>query len=502
MSEIDFLDKKKSADGESAKSSGDKDEKIIWSEPDKPLVKETPFSWLSDLKRKKAVVKPAEALKPAVDKKKIIDSRREILELIKRDKKSEPEEKNQAAKGLLAGWLDRFKKAPTHKEVLIDYQQIFNKEKAKRSLPAARIEPVKQAVNARSAVERKSAETKPSRPVETAPLNPLSGVLEFKPTEDGKSWARQISRPEREPKESFISRLWKMIKAKIAEMNRPRERVKPAAPAFPPRQLESEVLPRFDEPKRPVEPAVITQAPMKVKPAQAVPAVEVETPAEVKPAEQFKKESKIEAKAEAVQPAQKEAEEIENKPSDFLETNLIKGEIITFFDWRKKTIILLSAVIIPIFFLSLVYFGLLSYQKQNQVKIQEQDKKFNEITEKIKQEEAGLEEITDFQARLKTVSQISANHIYWTNFFKFLEDNTLKDVYYTGFGGDTGGVYSLDVIASKFSNISEQVNVLRNNKKVTNVQAAGGEFAPGETPDKNKVKFTLSFSILNTIFTE
>ena len=93
-------------------------------------------------------------------------------------------------------------------------------------------------------------------------------------------------------------------------------------------------------------------------------------------------------------------------------------------------------------------------------------------------------------------------HIYWTNFFKFLEDNTIKDVYFTGFAGDTGGRYSLNALANNYGNIAEQVNVLKNNKKVTAVEAAAGELVSGDRDNATKVKFTLNFSISKSIFTE
>ena len=163
---------------------------------------------------------------------------------------------------------------------------------------------------------------------------------------------------------------------------------------------------------------------------------------------------------------------------------------------------MINVVLIPIFLIAVIYIGLMSYQKQSQAKIQEQTKKFNELTEKIKQAEVGLKDITEFQTRLGIVSKVFAKHIYWTNFFRFLEDNTIKDVYYSGFGGDTGGKYSLDAVASTFSNISEQVDILRNNHKITDVQTSGGQFIPGDGANKTKVKFTLDLSILKDIFTE
>lgn len=185
-----------------------------------------------------------------------------------------------------------------------------------------------------------------------------------------------------------------------------------------------------------------------------------------------------------------------------LETNLIKGEIITFFDWRRKITAMTSAVLILGFFMALIYLGLGYYQKYNQAKIKAETKKFSQLSDRIRQEEAGLEEAMEFQARLKLVSQIFSRHAYWTNFFEFLENNTINNVYYTGFDGDTGGSYSLEAMASRFSDISDQINVFESNNKITEAQTAGGEFIRGDAGHKAGVKFNLSFSILKSIFTE
>ena len=217
-----------------------------------------------------------------------------------------------------------------------------------------------------------------------------------------------------------------------------------------------------------------------------------------KPPIVVKKEIKIEEKpSEQTEPIQMD--------KDFLrviETNLIKGEAIAFFDWHKKIINLISAVLVPIFIVGAIYLGLIYYQKQAQAKIQVQSKKFDQLMQKISQEEVGLAEITAFQAKLKMVSQIFVKHIYWTNFFKFLEDNTLKNVYYSGFSGDTGGSYQFDATALKFSDISEQVNILKNNQKMVDVKTTGGEMTQASADSNAKVKFNLNFSILKRIFTE
>ena len=374
---------------------------LAWSKPEADVkdTKSTPFSFLPFLKKK-----PAVKAKAPFDKKKIQQSRQEILQLIKGQensgRSSQPPTAGRAAsatlrpgrlallgwragRGFLARLKEKLIKRPSHKEVLIDYQKVFAEEKNKRNLAALTARP-----------EIKAASLAPE------------------PTKQAKQEIRQ--------------------------------------------EVKQEI-------KQEIKPAVKISQPAKVAPAA----------------------------------------EIESEPAPLvLETNLIKGEIVSYFDWQKKIFTLVGAFLIPVFLVGVVYLGLMFYQRESQAKNLALVKKFNELTDEVKREETGAAQILSFQDELKVTSEVFGQHIYWTNFFKFLEDNTIKDVYFTGFAGDTGGGYSLNALANNYGNIAEQVNILKNNKKVTAVEAAGGELVSGDIDNATKVKFVLSFSILKSIFTE
>lgn len=400
MSDIDFLGHKKSGgDDEPPQKAGEKKPEVVWSEPERQanIVKATPFTFLRFLNKKNDQAKAAKKPEPAIDNNKIKQSRQEILKLIKNSANRETASKNKVRKKLFAGLRAKFAKQPNHREIMIDYQQIFNKEKANRSRPAESASPKLQ----RGEPLARTDKTEHGEPAKTS----LAG---------------------------WLGNLRKLLRLKP----RPRPAKKSAA----------------------------------------------ETGAKLQ-------------KLVAPEPAGRLF-------SDVLETNLIKGELVTFFDWRKKIIVFASAILASVVFVAAAHFATLYYQGQSQAKNLEQTKKFEDLSGKIKREEAGLKEISDFQTKLKIVSQIFAQHLYWTNFFKFLEDNTMKDVYYAGFDGDTSGHYVLEAQAVKFSHISEQANILKNNEKITGVKALGGEMVSGDENNKPRVKFTLEFSILKKIFTE
>ena len=74
------------------------------------------------------------------------------------------------------------------------------------------------------------------------------------------------------------------------------------------------------------------------------------------------------------------------------------------------------------------------------------------------------------------------HHIYWTNFFQFLEENIMTDVYLMGggFSGNTIGKYSFSVIGDSFSTITNQIKVLKNNKDVYEVIVNSGSLTSYE----------------------
>ncbi|MDP2736635.1 MAG: hypothetical protein Q8O59_02490, partial [bacterium] len=124
MSTINFLDNKKHED---QKPKDDKKEKLAWSSPKKEVKdpKGSAFSFLPFLNKKEPVDKNSASL---ADKNKIKQSREEILNLIKHheDSKPLPQEKS---KNFLTTLGEKLKKQPGRKEVLIDYQRVFNQEK-------------------------------------------------------------------------------------------------------------------------------------------------------------------------------------------------------------------------------------------------------------------------------------------------------------------------------------------------------------------------------------
>ncbi|MEK7203242.1 MAG: hypothetical protein AAB653_02915 [Patescibacteria group bacterium] len=204
----------------------------------------------------------------------------------------------------------------------------------------------------------------------------------------------------------------------------------------------------------------------------------------------------------AIKPSlSREAEKLKLwKNPDIVKTNLIKGEIVAYFDWKAKIVVLINVIILSCSVVGFAYAGLLFWQKQNIGKKEETIKKNIAQVEQANQAGEKNKEIVIFQNKLNATTILLNNHIYWTNFFKFLEENTMPDVYYTGFSGDTGGRYFFNAITKNYAGISKQINAMKANSHVINVKAEGGKIAG--RGEKSGINFSLDLEINPDIFTE
>ncbi len=167
--------------------------------------------------------------------------------------------------------------------------------------------------------------------------------------------------------------------------------------------------------------------------------------------------------------------------SRLLDINLVKEEVTTFIDWQENINFLIICIIVSLSLVGFLYMLVIFIQVQ---KISRNSMYVGQIAD-LRQEqinaERGVEEIISFQKKLDLASDLLKKHIYWTNFFDFLEKNTLTDVYYSGIRGDTDGKYFFNAHTSSFSSITEQVKVLRDNPYVVEVNVSGGNVVGGDS---------------------
>lgn len=205
---------------------------------------------------------------------------------------------------------------------------------------------------------------------------------------------------------------------------------------------------------------------------------------------------------EKKQPEENKAED-EKKylPADILETDLLKEDAVLFFDWRRHIVIATVFTVLAGLILGAGYWALDSWSKKKKEEIRIITEEFEKAAQEIKAEEKGMQEISDFQNRLKLAGALLNTHIYWTDFFKFLEENTIAEVYYVNFNGENTGKYKIPAQAKNFNSIAKQLKVMRASNFVTEAGSSGGKIAVGATKGgASSVSFEFNLSIDQNIF--
>ncbi|HTX87068.1 MAG TPA: hypothetical protein VMC41_03305 [Candidatus Nanoarchaeia archaeon] len=185
--------------------------------------------------------------------------------------------------------------------------------------------------------------------------------------------------------------------------------------------------------------------------------------------------------------------------SRVLEVNLVKGEIVKFFDWQGGVLILLMAVFIAMAVLSGIYWGISIWGAGNN-KAGNSDylQQYYKISKEINDLGPQVDQVMAFKNKLDQVNFLLDRHIYWTNFFSFLEDNTLSDVYFSGFNGTVNGSYSLSATTDSLDAIDAQIKKLLANPYIKNAEVDSGSISGAQ--GKPSVGFSLSFTLDPKIF--
>lgn len=147
-----------------------------------------------------------------------------------------------------------------------------------------------------------------------------------------------------------------------------------------------------------------------------------------------------------------------------LEMDLIKDEVVVNFDWREHfssmfLFLLLAAVLIGEAYYALYIWG----NNQDNTKSLYLKDEIAQTQKQIDDLKYLSNEAFSFKTKLTAVQPVFKRHIYWSNFFNFLQDTTLKDVYYLNFSGTTAGSYTLASKVKDYRAINVQLKAMLSN---------------------------------------
>lgn len=186
----------------------------------------------------------------------------------------------------------------------------------------------------------------------------------------------------------------------------------------------------------------------------------------------------------------------QQKDSDLLDMNLAEGEIVHYFNWKRASFILISSIILVVFLLWGIVKGISFWGAKRVEQNEIFSQKIQQIEDQIDKVKSEARSLFIFKKKVQLANKLVDKHIYWTNFFNYLEENTLEEVYYTEFKGDINGKYSLPTKVNDYNVINSQVKQMRKQKETENAEVRKA------TQKEKEVELNIDLKINQKLFTK
>lgn len=198
--------------------------------------------------------------------------------------------------------------------------------------------------------------------------------------------------------------------------------------------------------------------------------------------------------------------EKQQKNGDVLDMNLAEGEIIRYFSWKRAGFILISSVVLIIILILGIVKGLSMWGEKRIEQNETFSQKIEQIENQIEKNKSEAEALFIFKKKLELANKLMNKHVYWTNFFDYLEGNTLEKVFYTGFQGNINGEYSIPTKTDDYSVINSQVKQMREKEETKSVEVRratqSGEKENTEEIAGNRVGLKINLKVNKELFTK
>ena len=144
-----------------------------------------------------------------------------------------------------------------------------------------------------------------------------------------------------------------------------------------------------------------------------------------------------------------------DKDKKKLNVNLLPAGI--YFPGNKTLCsVLLAGFVLSSLLVCIIYFALNLYQMNIISNYKNLQERFEEKLSDIKEYDDLLVEIEDYRIKIQKISELFNRHIYWTKFFKAIEDNTLPTIQYDVFNGSISGNLILTARAPDYKTVAKQ----------------------------------------------
>jgi len=188
---------------------------------------------------------------------------------------------------------------------------------------------------------------------------------------------------------------------------------------------------------------------------------------------------------------------------EVLGVNLVKDEIIVFFDWNKHIFLAIIGLLVVLLFVFEVYSGLNYWEKQEEERVKAMENETMKLRSDIADINKRASAALIYKDKSAAFKDILDNHVYWTNLFAWFEKNTLSSIKYEGFSGTLDGIYNLSATANSYSEASWQAKVFSENPLVKSVSistvGASGKIEEGDT-QIGEVRFQIQLTLDPEVF--
>jgi len=182
-----------------------------------------------------------------------------------------------------------------------------------------------------------------------------------------------------------------------------------------------------------------------------------------------------------------------------LEVNLIKEEAAVSFNWSKNLLVLALVLFLAGLVVTEVYFGLNWWEEQEAAQVQVLSDKVAKLDAEASKLKKSATAALSYKEKSAVFTDLLNNHIYWSNFFNWLEKNTLSSVHYEGFSGTLDGTYSLAATTDTYADVSWQVKAFLNDPLVQEVEVTSAASSKSKT-NSGQVSFGLVLKVNPDIF--
>jgi len=146
-----------------------------------------------------------------------------------------------------------------------------------------------------------------------------------------------------------------------------------------------------------------------------------------------------------------------------LDANFVEDEETYFFDWIKFLQSTTFGILLIFIVVNILFWGMAFFERNLYRQGKEIDAQIAVLTVAVESGKDILDEIAQFNEQSNQMKTLLDSHIYQTNFFEFIENNTINTVVYENatVSSDVAGSYSLAMGADEYRDIVGQLMIFR-----------------------------------------